>query len=85
MTIRCSHPSKRSGIPQRGQITPGPQERVLDGVLGLIGIPEDERGGAVEARDRRGCQHGEGVMIAPPRSLHEVTLHDVPWAVARPP
>ena len=72
------------GVPERGQITPGADERVLDGVLGLVGVPEDEPGGAVQTGDRGACQHGEGVMIAPPRSLHEIPLHRRPSAVARP-
>ena len=63
------------GIAERGQITPGADERVLDGVLGLVGIPEDEPGGAIQSGDRGACQLGEGVMIALPRSLHEVSLH----------
>ena len=66
------------GIAQRGQITPGPDERVLDGVLGLFDIPEHEPGGAIQAGDRGACQLGEGVMIALPRSLHEVSLHHAP-------
>jgi hypothetical protein len=66
------------GIPECGQITPGPDERVLDGVLGLFGVPQDEPGGRVQARDRGGCQRGEGVMIALPRPLHELSLHHGP-------
>ena len=65
-------------VAQRGQHAPGPDERVLDGVLGLIGIPEDEPGGGIQAGDRGGCQLGEGVMIAFPRPLHEVSLHVAP-------
>jgi hypothetical protein len=62
-------------VPQRGQHAPGLDERVLDGVLGLIWITEDEPSGTIQAGDRGGCQLGEGVMIASPRSLHEVSLH----------
>ena len=36
-------------IAERGQITPGPDERVLHRVLGLVRIPEDEPSGAIEA------------------------------------
>ena len=71
-------------VPKRGQIAPGPDERVLHGVGGLVGVPEDEPGGGVEARDRGACQRGEGVMIAPPCSLHEVSLHVAPRHAARP-
>ena len=65
-------------VPKRGQITPGSDERVLDGVLGLFGIPEHEPGGGIQAGDRGACQLGEGVMIASPCSLHEVSLHHAP-------
>ena len=51
-------------VAQRGQITPGPDQCVLDRVLGLFGIPEHEPGGGVQPRDRGACQLGEGVMIA---------------------
>ena len=63
---------------QRGQVTPGSDERLLDGVLGLVGIAQDEPGGSVQPEDRGACQRGEGVMIAPSRSLHEVLLHHAP-------
>ena len=69
-------------VAQRGQITPGTDKGVLDGVRRTIRIPEHEPGGRVEAGDRGACQLGEGVMIASPRSLHEVTLHVAPQAVA---
>ena len=65
-------------VPERGQITPGSDERVLDGVLGLFDIPEHEPGGGIQTGDRGACQLGEGVMIAPLRSLHEVSLHLAP-------
>src|SRR3954451_10763652 len=69
---------------QRGQVTPGPDERLLDGVLGLVGIAQDEPGGGIQPEERGACQLGEGVMIAPSRSLHESLLHQRPSAAARP-
>jgi succinyl-CoA synthetase, beta subunit len=66
------------GAAQCGQVTPGSDERLLDGVLGLVGIAQDEPGGSVQPDDRGACQHGEGVMIAPSRSLHEFLLHHAP-------
>ena len=66
------------GAAQCGQVTPGPDERLLDGVLGLVGIAQDEPGGGIQPEDRGACQHGEGVMIAPSRSLHEFLLHHAP-------
>ena len=62
-------------VAQRGQITPGADEGVLDGVRRPVRVPEHEPGGRVEAGDRGACQLGEGVMIALPRSLHEVSRH----------
>ena len=66
------------GAAQCGQVTPGSDERLLDGVLGLVGIAQDEPGGGVQPEDRGACQRGEGVMIAPSRSLHEFLLHHAP-------
>jgi hypothetical protein len=63
------------GAAQRRQVTPGPDERLLDGVLGLVGVTQDEPGGRIQPEDRGACQHGEGVMIAPSCSLHEILLH----------
>ena len=62
-------------VTQGGQVAPAADERLLDGVLRAIGITKDQPGGGVEPGDRGTCQHGEGVMIALPRSLHEVPLH----------
>ena len=65
-------------VAQRGQIAPCADEGVLDGVHRLVRVPEHEPSGAVETRDRGACQHGEGVMIAPSCSLHEVVAHLAP-------
>ena len=62
-------------VTQGGQVPPASDERLLDGVLRAVGITKDQSGGGVEPGDRGACQHGEGVMIALPRSLHEVPLH----------
>jgi hypothetical protein len=67
------------GAAQGGQVSPGPDERLLDGVLRLVGIAEDEPGGGVQPEDRGSCERREGVMIAPPRSIHEILLHVAPW------
>ena len=71
------------GVAQAGQVPPAPDERLLDGVLRAVGIPEDESGRGVQSTDRGACQQGEGVMIALPRPLHEVSLH-VALVSARP-
>ena len=71
------------GIAQGGQVPPASDERLLDGVLRAVRVPQDEPGRGVEPTDRGACQHGEGVMIALPCSLHEVSLH-VALVSARP-
>jgi hypothetical protein len=71
------------GVAQAGQIPPAPDERLLDGVLRTIGILEDESSRGVKPADRGACQQGEGVMIASPSPLHEVSLH-VALGSARP-
>ena len=67
-----------SGTAQRGQVSPCPDERLLDGVLGLVGVAKDEPGGSIEPEDRGSCKLGEGVMIASSRSFHEILLHVAP-------
>ena len=71
------------GVAQGGQVPPAPDERLLDGVLGAVRVLQDESSRGVQPADRGACQHGEGVMIALPRSLHEVSLH-VALVSARP-
>ena len=66
------------GVAQCGQVTPGADERLLDGVLGLVGIAQDEPGGGVQPEDRGAGERGEGVMIASSCSLHEFLLHHAP-------
>jgi succinyl-CoA synthetase beta subunit len=66
------------GAAQRWQIPPGSDERLLDGVLGLLGIAQDEPGGRIQPEDRGSCKLGEGVMIASSCSFHEFLLHVAP-------
>ena len=57
-----------------------PEHRFLDRVPRELGVPEDQASGRVQARDVGAGQHGEGVMIAPLRSLDEISLvHGRPW------
>jgi succinyl-CoA synthetase beta subunit len=63
---------------QRWQITPGSDERLLDGVFGLLGIAQDEPCGRIQPEDRGSCKPGEGVMIASSCSFHEILLHVAP-------
>jgi hypothetical protein len=72
------------GAAQCGQVTPGADERLLDGVLGLVGIAQDEPGGSVQPEDRGACQrrrrrHDRPVSLAP-----RVPAASRPSAAARP-
>src|SRR4051794_3992698 len=69
---------KAVGAAQCRQVFPGSDERLLDGVLRLVGIAQDEPGGGIQPEERGACQRREGVMIAPLRSLHEFLLHLAP-------
>src|SRR6202008_4120437 len=60
---------EREGVAQRRQIAPTANERVLDRVSREVVVPDDQTGGGVQPRDGRAGQRGEGVMIAPLRSL----------------
>jgi hypothetical protein len=64
-----------AGVTEGREVAPGSDERLLDGILGLIGVPEDEPRGSIQPEDRGGRKRGEGVMIASSRSLHDVVLH----------
>lgn len=63
------------GIPQAADVAPGGDERLLNRIVGAVGITEDELGNGVQSADRPVDQHGEGVMIALPRSFGQVLLH----------
>ena len=71
---RCSQASNRSGSRSSGQVPPGAEQRVLDRVARELRVPEDEASRGVQPRDGRPDEHGEGVMIASPRPLHEPSL-----------
>ena len=56
------------------QVLPGSDEALLDRVSREFLVPEDEAGRRVQPRDEHAGKHGEGVMIAPLRSLDEFSL-----------
>ena len=77
-TVR-SHASKRSGSRSARQAPPGGEEPFLDRVSRELVVPEDQAGCRVQPRDERAGKHGEGVMIASPGPLDELSLvHDHP-------
>jgi hypothetical protein len=71
------------GVAKARQVPPASDERLLDGVLRAVLVLQDESSRGVQPADRGTCQHGEGVMIASPSPLHEVSLH-VALGFARP-
>ena len=67
------------GIAQARQTAPGGKEPFLDRVSRELVVPEDQSGRRVQPRDERAGKRGEGVMIASPRPLDELSLvHDHP-------
>src|SRR6188508_3729639 len=61
-------------IAQPGEALPGPDEALLDRVARELRVPEDQPGRRVQPRDRPADEHGEGVMIASSRTVHEFSL-----------
>ncbi len=62
------------GIAQPRQVSPGPDQALLDRVARELGVPEDEASGRVHARSGAPGKHGERVAIAPPCLFHERPL-----------
>ena len=61
-------------IAQDRQVPPSPDESLLDRVLRKGTVAEDEAGHGFQPRNGRAGKHGEGVMIAPARTLDEFPL-----------
>src|SRR4029078_8507487 len=74
-------------IAETGQIAPGADHLLLDGVARELAVAEDQAGGRVQPREAHVEEVGEGVMVAPPRSLDESSLvhgrlvSDTAWVV----
>ena len=76
---------ERVRVAQPGQVPPGPDERLLDRVARELRVVEDQSGRCVQPRDALADELGEGVMIAPPGPLDELSLvHRRPPVTARP-
>ena len=63
------------GIAEGRQVAPGTHECLLDRVLGLVRFVEDQPCDRIESGESRSDEHGEGVMIASSRPIHELSLH----------
>ena len=62
------------GIAESRQLPPGADERLLDRVARELRVPEDEPGGSVQPREGWVDEPREGVRIAPPRAIDELSL-----------
>ena len=61
-------------VSQPGQVAPGSDEGILDRVARELAVSEDQSSSCVQPREGSASDRGEGVMIAPSRSLDETTL-----------
>src|SRR4029078_4799778 len=61
-------------IAETGQIAPGADHRLLDGVARELAVAEDQAGGRVQPREAHVEESSGGVMLALPRSLDESSL-----------
>ncbi len=62
------------GLPKLREVPPGSDQRLLDRVACELRVPEDEAGGLVQPHDGHAGKLREGVMIASPGSLDELSL-----------
>ena len=61
-------------VAQPGKALPRPDKTLLDRVARELRVPKDQPGRRVQPRDRPADEHGEGVMIAMRRPVHELSL-----------
>jgi hypothetical protein len=62
-------------VSEAADVAPRLHERVLDGVVGTIRVPEDQPGGRIEAEADAGGERREGLSIASLGPGHELRLH----------
>ena len=73
----------RRRIAEPADVAPSVDERILGRVLGTIPITEDQAGDRIQSADRRRGERIEGVMIALPRAIREVSLHPIHLGTVR--
>jgi hypothetical protein len=61
-------------IAKTGQVAPGADHGLLDGVARELPVAEDQTGGRVQPRETHVEELGEGLMIASPRPFDESSL-----------
>ena len=52
-------------VTKPGQVAPGADERLLDGIARELAVAEDQAGGRVQPREPGIDERSEGVVIAP--------------------
>lgn len=62
-------------VPQARQVTPHRHERLLDGVVGAVGVPNDPVCGRVEALHGSAGQQLVGLAISPLGSGDQILIH----------
>jgi hypothetical protein len=62
-------------VAQRRQVAPGSDQRFLGGVLGEIGVAQDEASGGIQSIDGAAGQHGKGLPVSASCPLDEFRLH----------
>lgn len=73
------------GVAQRREVTPRPDKRRLDGVLGSVWVAKDEAGRGIEPGERRARQDGECLLVASLCPDDEISLHAFTVSARRPP
>jgi hypothetical protein len=63
------------GVAERAQVTPGVDERVLDGVLGAVRVADDEPGDRVGPANRCGDEGGDGVPVSGASPQDDLSIH----------
>jgi len=62
-------------VAQRRQIAPGPDQRLLGGILREFGVAQDEASGRVQPIDGAARQDAEGLAVSASRPVDELRLH----------
>jgi hypothetical protein len=62
-------------IAESTQVTPGDHQRILEGILGSIDVPQDPMRDREEPVATRMDQVHEGLLVAALRRLDEIAIH----------
>ncbi len=62
-------------VAQRRQVAPGSHQRILGGILGEVGVAQDQPRDRVQPVDGAAGEHGEGLTVSAARPLDEFRVH----------